>query len=85
MEKVLLIISFLPLWVFPQGSWTQQTSTSIELLRSVSFVDTQTGWTAGDNGAIRKTENGGQTWTLQSAGLNVVFEAVQFIDPDNGW
>lgn len=85
MKKLLLFISFLPLWVYSQGGWTPQTSTTFELLRSVSFVDTQTGWTAGDNGAIRKTENGGQTWTVQSAGLNVVFEAVQFIDRDNGW
>lgn len=85
MRRLILFISFIPLWAFSQGSWTQQTSTTYELLRSVSFVDNQTGWVAGDNGAIRKTENGGQSWTVQSAGVNVVFEAVQFIDPDMGW
>jgi photosystem II stability/assembly factor-like uncharacterized protein len=85
MKQLLLFFLMMPVLASAQGSWTQQTSNTIQLLRSVSFVDKHTGWTAGDNGAIRKTENGGQTWTVQSAGVNTVFESIQFIDLDNGW
>jgi len=85
MKQLILFFLMMPVLTSAQGNWTQQTSNTIQLLRSVTFVDKQTGWAAGDNGAIRKTENGGQTWTVQSAGVNTVFEAIQFIDLDNGW
>lgn len=49
------------------------------------FLDTQTGWSVGDNGEILKTVNGGQTWAKQSAGVRTPLWSVRFADASNGW
>ena len=38
-------------------------------LHDVTFVDADHGWAVGDRGAIWKTDNGGQSWTLVPSGV----------------
>ncbi|MBK8553240.1 MAG: T9SS type A sorting domain-containing protein [Ignavibacteria bacterium] len=54
-----------------------QISGTDDSLRSVKFIDSQTGWIAGTNGVILRTTNSGSNWTKMDAGigndLNSVF------------
>ena len=39
-------------------------------MRDIQFVNSQTGWVAGDGGFIRKTTDGGNSWQFQFQGTN---------------
>ena len=54
-------------------------------LRAVYFVDSMTGWTAGDAGALHRTTDGGKTWKPMLAGVPATITQIQFIDWNTGW
>jgi photosystem II stability/assembly factor-like uncharacterized protein len=68
------------------NNWTQvYTPTDKTVLRSVFFVNSSTGYCAGDN-VILKTSNGGQTWTeYKINNLGAQMMQVRFTDPMNGY
>lgn len=72
-------------------SWEHMPIATSSHLKSVCFVDGQTGWAAGgSNGwtsdeAIIKTTDGGLTWNLQTTGTYDHFESIYFIDDQIGW
>lgn len=54
-------------------------------LRAVYFVDSMTGWTAGDEGAVYRTTNGGRTWKPLLSESSVNLDYIYFADWSNGW
>jgi len=50
------------------GSWEHRFIGTPIPLQSIHMIDGMTGWVVGDMGVIRKTNDGGRTWTLQKAG-----------------
>ena len=56
-------------------------------LTAVSFADARTGWAVGHWGAIVKTADGGETWTLQRSDTSVdqPLFSVYFKDSKEGW
>jgi photosystem II stability/assembly factor-like uncharacterized protein len=53
---------------------------------SLDFIDSRTGWLAGESGNVHKTTDGGNTWKTYRTGLrNVSFESVDFADSMHGW
>jgi photosystem II stability/assembly factor-like uncharacterized protein len=59
---------------------------STRALFSVFFLpDGRHGWTAGYDGAIAATTDGGRTWKLQSTRTTNRLEGVCFVDPLQGW
>jgi len=47
-------------------------------LNAVCFIDDQTGYVAGNAGTIMKTTDGGNTWSIQMAGLGVRLKSLSF-------
>ena len=69
--------------LFPQ--WVQQNSGTTERFMSNCFIDENTGWSAGNNGTIVKTTNGGDTWFSQSINTSDNIHSIFFVDSLNGW
>ncbi len=67
------------------AQWTTQNSGVSTYLAAVSFPNTSTGFTAGDQGKILKTTNGGVNWLQQTTGVNDNFNNIQFINTNTGW
>lgn len=68
-----------------QGFWQTLSSGTAEDLRSVFFVDQNTGWAVGNNGVILSTSNGGLSWQAQTSGSAASLLSVVFVDSSNGW
>lgn len=70
--KVFIII-FLSLFANinnAQQGWILQSTGTNDSLRSVNFINLQTGWAAGTNGKIIKTTNSGKNWFSINSGTN---------------
>ncbi|MHB1325013.1 MAG: YCF48-related protein [Thermoleophilia bacterium] len=98
---LLIIIAVAPAssWGLATGDGTWQwvnPSVQGNTLRSLSFVNANTGWAAGDGGTILKTTDGGASWSAQipssnsctgvtpyGSGCNL--KGVSFFDANNGW
>ncbi len=65
-------------------TWQVQAETSA-LLNDVHFVNMQRGWAVGESGTILATNNGGATWTPQTAGTGMDLFGVSFVDDAYGW
>ncbi len=51
----------------------------------VFFLDVNNGWLAGANSDIRRTTNGGTTWTTQSAPVSSSLKSIFFLNANEGW
>jgi photosystem II stability/assembly factor-like uncharacterized protein len=66
-------------------SWSTQTLAGGVILRSVWFIDAQTGWIAGNGGTILKTTDGGTLWSSQTSGTSQHLYALSFVDAQTGY
>jgi|GEM_PF-1504971 len=55
------------------------------LIMATDFVDANTGWAVGSDGAIYKTTDAGSTWTPQVSGYSGWLLGVAFADANHGW
>lgn len=78
-------------------NWATSTSTSAGVIRRLSFIDNNTGWTGGRSSIpnvtlpeVSKTANGGTNW-LSYSGFqtntyaNTAIASLKFIDANRGW
>lgn len=71
---------------FTNAQWSAVTNPDInDWFEDVHFLDANTGYTAGRDGVIYKTTNGGQNWTRQVAPYKSVLLSVFFFDYNTGW
>lgn len=71
--------------LFPQGVWERLPSPVAANLYRVQFVDSLTGWAAGDSGVIIKTTDGGLNWIRQESGISSAIYDLFFLDENRGW
>jgi photosystem II stability/assembly factor-like uncharacterized protein len=65
--------------------WTAQNSGTTHPLRSVFFLNSQTGYSVGDSGTIVKTVDGGSNWITLNSGTFHRLNSVTFINNDIGF
>lgn len=83
-----LIIAFFALFSIagstPTG-WTKNDIANVNYsFTSIYFVDSLTGWSAGNHGLIMKTTNGGYTWAQQESGFTNSLVDIAFSGPTTG-
>ena len=64
----LLVILFLS--VDTNAQWVTQNSSTSQTLHSIHFVNTQTGYAAGNGGVVIRTTNGGNNWAALNTGTS---------------
>jgi photosystem II stability/assembly factor-like uncharacterized protein len=83
---VVFILSELILITYAQTQpWKKLPSPVTGTLRFVSFVDSLTGWAAGEAGTIIRTTDGGSSWDVQNSTVQTFIMDVFFIDQNFGW
>lgn len=86
MQRSIFVLLVLITGTFSQVQWVKQCCSSNEYLRSIYFVNENTGWVAGDSGKIYKTTDKGTVWELvYSDSIFSIMHSVFFIDDINGW
>jgi photosystem II stability/assembly factor-like uncharacterized protein len=65
--------------------WTKLQSPVDVTLRYLSFVDSLTGWAAGEAGTIIRTTDGGDTWEIQNSTVQTFISDIFFLDKNLGW
>jgi photosystem II stability/assembly factor-like uncharacterized protein len=85
MKRTFLMICFVLISVASFSQWIQQTSHTTKKLRSVCFINENTGLVVGDSGTILKTSDGGTVWTTISSGTTKNLNAVDFPKADTGF
>lgn len=89
LKNYLLILIFsLPTVAFAQ-QWTLMNTGVTNLLRSVFFINSSTGWictepVSPDNSLILKTTDGGTTWSIYNTGTFAAMRGVHFTDANHG-
>ncbi|MBK9332097.1 MAG: T9SS type A sorting domain-containing protein [Ignavibacteria bacterium] len=68
-----------------QPGWYNQNSGVTNNLTSASFINSNTGWCAGNNGTILKTTNGGDGWILKNSGVDQNINSLMFTSIDTGY
>ncbi len=54
-------------------------------LRYLTFVDSLTGWAAGEAGTIIHTTDGGNSWDVQNSTVQTFIMDIFFVDKNIGW
>jgi len=65
--------------------WKKLQSPVDVTLRYLHFVDSFTGWAAGEDGTIIKTTDGGDSWEIQNSTVHTFIMDIFFVDKDFGW
>jgi photosystem II stability/assembly factor-like uncharacterized protein len=81
---VLMMMGSVPS-AWSQASWNRLSTPTKTPLRSLSFVDSLTGWVAGREGVILKTSNGGASWETQHANPTVDITQIFMLNERIGW
>lgn len=65
--------------------WKKLQSPVNVTLRYLAFVDSLTGWAAGEAGTIIRTTDGGDSWDIQNSTVQTFIMDIFFVDKNLGW
>jgi photosystem II stability/assembly factor-like uncharacterized protein len=71
--------------IFCQNFWEKIQSPTTKILQKVIFVDSLTGWAAGDSGIIIHTSDAGNNWNIQNYNVDYNILSVSFPKKNLGW
>jgi photosystem II stability/assembly factor-like uncharacterized protein len=69
----------------PKWEIVRRSNLTDKNLRAIYFVDSLTGWAAGDAGTVYRTTDGGRTWKLLVTNTSVNINRIHFVDWNTGW
>jgi photosystem II stability/assembly factor-like uncharacterized protein len=81
--RPLIIASLLGAQAVLAQNWTTLTTGTSNKIYTLQFVTPDTGWIGGEGSLIRKTVDGGVSWTAQAGSRNIT--AIRFLDTHRGW
>ncbi|MCU0373321.1 MAG: T9SS type A sorting domain-containing protein [Ignavibacteria bacterium] len=87
MKRLFLLIAVFLLFyanLYPQTGWYLQNSGTSRNLNNLYFINSNTGWVAGDS-VVLKTTNGGQNWIIQSLPVQAKINSVNFLNANTGF
>lgn len=67
-----------------QSAWFTQNSGVTTTLKAIYFVNSQTGFCAGDYSIVLKTTNGGEQWFSLNISTGINFNYLKFFNKDSG-
>ena len=70
---------------FSQPYWTLQNSGTTKALYGIKFTNLSTGYVVGDSGLVKKSINGGTSWSTLSVGTAKTLRGLSFIDNNTGF
>jgi len=82
---VLALVHLLNFSAYANEFWLLQNTPTSALLQRICFVDSLTGWAAGEGGVIIATTNGGTNWLSQNSGINYTIDDIFFLNSHLGW
>jgi photosystem II stability/assembly factor-like uncharacterized protein len=92
MKKIILIFFLLIVHCtlkiencFCQSGWFSVPSGTTNEIKSIFFINNQTGWVCGNSGLIEKTTNSGYSWTQQTTPTVNALYTLFFINENTGW
>jgi photosystem II stability/assembly factor-like uncharacterized protein len=89
MNVKFIILSFICLLIsdisLSQSGWFPLNSGTTNGLKSVLFVNSQTGFVCGENNTLLKTMNGGNNWQTKLPSSDTTLNTLFFIDQNTGW
>ena len=69
-----------------QNSWLLQREKQDDVTYyAIFFADNQNGWIIGNNGTIKNSKDGGNTWQPQQSNTSANLWDVSFVNKLNGW
>jgi photosystem II stability/assembly factor-like uncharacterized protein len=68
-----------------EAKWVKQKTDTFAWLRTIHFVDKNTGWIGGSKGAYLTTGDGGKTWQPGTKFTTDMIRTIYFVDADRGW
>lgn len=84
MKKIITLFSLIFLSYNSYAQWNYTGNAFFGTVRGMYFLNADTGFAVGSNGAISKTLDGGVNWDLQAPGTGLM-RGVLFIDNDTGF
>ncbi|MBL0106104.1 MAG: hypothetical protein IPP52_02105 [Ignavibacteria bacterium] len=82
---ILLFLVFINNIVYSQNYWIKNPSPTSLILTEVYFLNNNTGWIAGDSGAVFRTTDQGLNWIKQSTYVDNYILSIFFINENTGW
>ncbi|MBS1518028.1 MAG: T9SS type A sorting domain-containing protein [Bacteroidetes bacterium] len=83
MRHIIIILIFtIPTAILSQ--WQTQISGTTENLRTIYFINSQTGYAGGENGKMLKTVSGGMYWNSLNSGVSQRINSLYFFNADSG-
>lgn len=85
LNTFIIFVSVLICFQTANANWTKQNSNTLAWLRTVYFVNENTGWIGGSNGTLLTTKDGGDSWKQAEKFTSDVIRQIYFADAANGW
>jgi photosystem II stability/assembly factor-like uncharacterized protein len=84
-SKIIILIFVLALFQTADARWVKRDSNTLAWLKTVHFIDANTGFIGGSSGTLLKTFDGGKSWKESPKFTKDTILEIVFTDQRTGW